>query len=228
MKGMSFTVIPLCAAYALLLGSGCETRLDPRFIITGAIDRHDPYYKQAQARWDALNASNGPFQMECLSVPRPQGQDWQLGSFTLPSSTAISFDKRLAGLHHNAFATVHISPLNRTFASVDEYRQWRYDHWPKGNKQNFQLQYTVEPDSRYGQFCLRSFEDVETHQITTFSHTILRHKTWAYCLLLPELPGKEVHISYFEWGLPSDVATALPADGEAFIQGVQISKPGER
>jgi hypothetical protein len=217
-------LMPIWAALVLLVGSGCETGLDPRYIITRAIDRHDPYYKQAQARWDALNASPGPFQVQCLSVPRPEGQNWQLSSFTLPSSNHMWFVQQLAGQHHDAFAHVDIFSLNRTFATAQEYRQWRCDHGPKGNKQNFVLDYSVQSDSRYGQFCVRSFEDMETHRITTFSHTILRHRTWAYCFLLPELPGKEVKISYFEWGLPPDVATALPADGEAFIAGVQINR----
>jgi hypothetical protein len=227
MKAIAFMApVAICAAFALLVGLGCETQMDPRFIITGAIDRHSPEYKQEQARWDSLNASDGPFQLQCLSIPRPEGQGWELSGLSLPTSNYICFCKDLAGKHHYAFATARIFHLMRSFASLQEYRQWRYDHRPIGNSQNFVLDFSIEPDARSGQFCLRSFEDIETHKISTFTHTILRHKTWAHHFLLPELPGSEVEVSYTEWGFPSDVATALPADGGAFIFGVQISGTG--
>jgi hypothetical protein len=173
---------------------------------------------------DRLNASSGPFNVECLSVRRPTGEKWQLADFTLPSSNSISFTKSISRPQHYAHASVHIGPLGQTFTDIKEYREWVADHRFKGNAQNIVLNYTLLPDTKYGPLCLRSCEEIETHRITTLSHTILRHKSWEYLFLLPQLPGKEVRVSYTEWGLPNDIPKELPNDGEAFIQGIGIAE----
>lgn len=213
-------MIWIVAVCSLLVEAGCETRIDPRYAITGVIDRNSE--AESQRQWDRLNASSGPFQIQCLSVPRPTGKKWNLASFTLPSSNSISFTKLFEGPEHNAHASVHIGSLGHTFSTIKEYRGWRSDHGPKGNERNIVLNYTIQPDTKYGPLCLRCYEEIETHRITASSHTILRHKTWAYFFLLPNLPSMEVRVSYTEWGLPDDMPTDLPKDGEEFIQGIGI------
>ena len=203
--------------------NGCGTAFDPRLPITGAIDSHDPYYKNAETQYQTLNSSPGPFQLQDLSVPRPTGQGWNLISFELPTSNSICFTKNFHEPGHSAFAKVDILPQVKSFGNVEEYTEWyRNGLFSQTNSQNLLLNYSIIADKKYGEFCLKYFTDIETIEKRTFSQKIWRTREWGYYFLLPNQLHENAYVTYFETGSSTEVATNLPSEAEAFLNGVEI------
>jgi hypothetical protein len=219
-KNLVKILICLAATFSL---SGCNTAVDPRWVIARTVDSHDPAYKEFQKKYETLNSSPSPFQLQGLSVARPVGRNWNLFPFELPTSNSICFVKNFPEQNHSGFANVDVRPQTRTFSNVESYIKWHQEALFIGtNSQNLLLNSSIEPDKKYGEFCIKYFKDVETHEKRMFSQKIWQHQEWGYYFLLPSQPHKEVCVSYFEWGLPADVATNLPNEAEAFLNGVKI------